>query len=269
MTNKLALSVLLMCIGSAASAQQKSMETMDGECQPNSQFTRTTEAELKQRASKQKLFSCSGALVVEYNNGRVVVVFTPKDKNGLSVAYAGTYGGASASARNYLETDGIYLYGQEFDQSRKESNGHCEIERSRGKVNSIACLAVTPLKAGAVIVSSAVFKPTSYSIENGDKPAPAQPKPAPSPSQPQREPWYGVSADGNRCVPTDMSPAERIEWLRKQGIRYDAIDRDGMTVNGRPPKVTIIPKGSNYRSWVYYASQSTCEEAETRIDKYR
>ena len=106
---------------------------MDGECQPNSQFTRTTEAELKQRASKQKLFSCSGALVVEYNNGRVVVVFTPKDKNGLSVAYAGTYGGASASARNYLETDFDDVDLKELKDIRK-----IRIDRNQTKEKRIA-----------------------------------------------------------------------------------------------------------------------------------
>lgn len=276
MTNKLALTVLLMCIGSAASAQQKSMETMDGQCLPNSHMTVGSQPEIKNKTVKPNRYQCSGALIVEYNNGRVVVIFSQKNQrdNGLALGFAGTYSKVSPNPANrVLNVDGTYFYGKDFDQNRQKAEGHCEIAQSGGKVIFVDCFAGTPLEGNSMVASGIKFKATSYSLDSSDKLAPAptqtQPKPAPSPSQPQREPWYGVSADGNRCVPTDMSPAERIEWLRKQGIRYDAIDRDGMTVNGRPPKVTIIPKGSNYRSWVYYASQATCEEAETRIDKYR
>lgn len=268
MNINLVLLVIFLCIGSAAFAQQKSMETMDGQCQPNSQFTRTTATELKQKTVKSNIFTCKSALIMEYTNGRIVVVFSPKDagKDGIAAGFSGSYarGNINTTSR-YLEVDGMYFYGKEFDQDRKESNGHCEIEQIRGKVTSVACLAVTRMKGENVIVSSAIFKPTSYTLENTEKPA-AAPS---APPKPQGEPWYGVSADGGRCVPTDMSPAERIEWLRERGIRYDAIDYAGPLINGRVPKVTIIPKTGNYPNWVYYGSRAFCQEKETNIDKYR
>lgn len=270
MNIKSALPAVFLCIGAAASAQQKSMETMDGQCQPNSQFTRTTAAELKQKTQKTNIFKCNSALIVEYKNGRVVVIFSPKEvgNNGLAVGFSGSYARGNTNTSNrYLEVDGMYFYGKEFDQDRKESNGYCEIEQTRGRVTSVACLSGTKLKGDSIIVSSAIFKPTSYTPENSDKPAAAQS--SPSPSKPQREPWYGVSADGGRCVPTDMSPAERIEWLRERGVRYDAIDAEGPRTNGRVPKVTIIPRTGNYPNWVYYGSLAYCQEKETSIEKYR
>lgn len=95
-----------------------------------------------------------------------------------------------------------------------------------------------------------------------------QETPVPRPTE-SNEPWYNVSTDGRRCVPADMSPAQRIEWLRDQGVKYDAIDHAGLKVNGRVRSVTILPKTGNYPNWVYYGSRAVCEETEVNIEKYR
>lgn len=244
------------------------MESMDGRCESNSQFTRTTQAQMKAKTVKAAGFACSSSLIMEYKNGRVVVVFSPKRKggDGFAMAFAGSYAPSKTSpTKRNLQVDGMYFYGQEFDRERKASEGFCEIDQSNGKVTAVSCLSWTQMKGEAIIVSSAIFTPTSYSRDNAGK---ASEAPA-TPSKPQGQPWYGVSGDGGRCVPTDMSPAERIEWLRAQGIRYDAIDFAGPLINGRVPKVTIIPKTGNYPNWVYYSSKEFCQEKETNIDKYR
>ena len=267
MTVNSLFSAAFLCLSMAASAQQKSMETMDGQCQSNSQFTRTTEAEMKAKTAKHGVFKCKSAMIVEYQNGRVVVLFSPKDSSGsgLALGFAGTYAqGRSGPSKRDLQVDGMYFYGKEFDQERKSSKGFCEIEQRGGRVISVSCLSGTQMKGETVIIASAVFSPTSYALDaSGNSAGPSAPPRA------KVEPWYGVSADGSQCVPTDMSPAERIEWLRDRGVRSDAIDSAGPLINGRVPKVTIIPKSGNYPNWVYYGSREFCQEKETKIDKYR
>lgn len=263
-----ALTIATIFVSSSSLAQQKTMEVMNGECKANSQFTKTTEAELEQKKSRHSIYKCNSALIIEYHNGRVVVLFSPGESSGgLAVGYSGTYVKEQTnSTQRNLNVDSIYFYGKDYDQSRKQSDGFCQIDQKQGKVSFVACLSATRMKSPLVIVSSAIFEPSSYKIEQEEKsviPAPT------APSKPQREPWYGVSADGGRCVSTDMSPAERIEWLRERGVRYDAIDYAGPQINGRVPKVTIIPKTGNYPNWVYYGSRAFCEEKETRIEKYR
>ena len=256
--------IILSC---GVSAQPITMASMDGKCQTNSQFSRMTEAEFEKKTPKHSLYKCNTALISEFANGRVVVNFSQKgNDSSVALGFSGTYSDGGTNSSRLLEVDAMYFIGKDFDKDRKPAKGRCEIDYSRGKVTSLACLSGTKLQGGDVVVSSAVFKPTSYSIENLNSPNSSAPEPRPSPT---REPWYGVSASGGKCVPTDMSPAERIEWLRQRGVRYDAIDYAGPMINGRVPKVTIIPRSGNYPNWVYYGTKSFCEEKETTIEKYR
>jgi hypothetical protein len=266
--NIIAATSFLLCFGAAA--QPVTMATMDGVCQPNSQFSRMTEADVAKKTQKHNIYKCNIALISEFANGRVVVNFSQKGADGgVVLGFSGTYANTGDPSSKLLEVDGMYFVGKGFDNEKRPAKGRCEIDYNRDKVASLACLSGTKLQGGDVIISSAIFKPSSYSVENiaaqnGSSSAPSKPVQAPA-----REPWYGVSAGGGKCVPTDMSPAERIEWLRERGVRYDAIDYAGPMVNGRVPKVTIIPRTGNYPNWVYYGSKSFCEEKETAIEKYR
>lgn len=229
-----------------------------------------TEAELKKKSAKYNLYKCNVALISEFPNGRVVVNFSQKGiDSAVAVGFSGTYSNTNTASNRLLNVDAMYFIGKGFDKERKSAKGRCEIDYNKGRVISLACLSGTKLQGGDVIISSAIFEPSSYSIEripDSNSPADAQNAPAASSI---REPWYGVSASGGRCVPTDMSPAERIEWLRERGIKYDAIDYAGPMINGRVPKVTIIPHRGNYPNWIYYGSKEFCEEKETAIEKYR
>lgn len=264
------ISTALFLLPFSVSAQPASMASMSGQCQPNSQLSRMTEAEVAQKTQKHNLYKCNLALISEFSNGRVVVNFSQKGVDGTVVlGFSGTYSSKDTISSRLLDVDTMYFFGKDFDNERKPAKGRCEIDYKNGKVISLACLSGTKLQGGDLIVSSAIFKPSSYSIEKISNPNTSAAAPIPPIASPAREPWYGVSADGGRCVPTDMSPAERIEWLRERGIRYDAIDYAGPMINNRVPKVTIIPRGGNYPNWVYYGNKAFCEEKETTIDKYR
>lgn len=265
MLKKFIQTSILTTLSVGALAQPTSIAGMNGKCKDNSQLTQLTAEQLASKTKAYQIFQCNAALIQEMTNGRVVVHFSQKGvANSPTIGFAGYYAGPPGRTNTYIEVDAMYLTGPKFDAERQEAKGKCEIEyNSRNAVTDLSCLSGIRRQGGGIIVSSAFFKPTDYNIDFLKKPAPA------ATPQPSREPWYGVSASGGKCVPTDMSPAERIEWLRERGVKYDAIDYAGPSVNGRVPKVTIIPKTGNYPNWVYYGSLSFCQEKEVSIEKYR
>ena len=269
--------LVLAVLGSSASviAQPDSMAkmaSMNGKCEENSQFTRMTAAEYAQKTRKYNPYQCNAALMTEFTNGRVVVNFNKKGVDTSLVGFSGYFSGKDKETR-LLEVDAMYFGSPEFARQKLPASGRCEVEYKAGKVSSLACLSGTKLKDGNIIISSAIFTPSSYSIENiplaGSESASPSPSSRPATPMPSKEPWYGVASGGGKCLPTDMSPAERIEWLRERGVRYDALDSFGTLPNGRVSKVTTIPRGGNYPNWVYYGNKAICEEKETAIEKYR
>lgn len=254
--------MLLVFASALASSQPLSVTAMQGECKNNSQLSKFTADEWKNKTGKPRRYSCNSAVISELPNGKVTVHFSQKGSVGsVVVGYAGVY---ADRFKNRIAIDGLYFNGPGFDNSRMDAKGRCEIEVGAGKISNLSCIAGTGTNDGGTIVSSAIFQVSDIRVEGDPSLSQSQ-----QPSKPVREPWFGPAQSGNRCVPTDMSPADRIEWLRRQGIRYDAIDYAGPEVNGRVPKVTIIPKGVNLPNWVYYATKAFCEEKETSIDKYR
>lgn len=270
-----ALAVITLALSSIivdARAMSLQLGHMDGGCKPNSQLTYLSKAQLEANVKTPQRYSCNKALITEFENGRVVInVSDTLNKKAWAVGYSGQYVENAGVKKSYLEVDGMYFIepGTKSENVKFPAKGHCEIEYSKGKVTNLACLSATEQDNGALVIASAVFEVSSYRKETIAGPT------SPRASSPQSAPqhttnaWYGVADSGAKCSPTDMSPAERIDWLRARGIKYDAIDYSGPMVGGRVPKVTIIPRNGSYPSWVYYATKEFCEEKEVSTSKYR
>jgi hypothetical protein len=148
------------------SAQPTSIAAMGGQCQENSQLTRVTAEQVVSKEYKYQLYRCNSALITELVNGRVLIHFSQSDSSdGVVVGYAGYYVGTVDPKNRYVEVDGMYFTGQNFDEQRQNAIGHCEIVYKGGKVTSLGCLSGTKLETGDRIVSSAIFRPSHYSIK--------------------------------------------------------------------------------------------------------
>ena len=162
--------LVLAVFGSSASviAQPDSMAkmaSMNGKCEENSQFTRMTAAEYAQKTRKYNPYQCNAALMTEFTNGRVVVNFNKKGVDTSLVGFSGYFSGKDKETR-LLEVDAMYFGSPEFARQKLPASGRCEVEYKAGKVSSLACLSGTKLKDGNIIISSAIFTPSSYSIDN-------------------------------------------------------------------------------------------------------
>lgn len=261
-------------VGIDARAASVEMATMKGKCRSNSQFSVLSKEQMTAKNPPSDPFTCNLAVLTEFDNGRVVINVTDtRDSKSWTMGYSGYY--SNKGKKDYLEVDGMYFIDPKSKDKveRKDSKGYCEIQYVKNEIKVLACLSATSLSVNTTAVSSSIFDAANYSKErvsgeNNETSREYKPNSKEIFANGYK-PWYGVAADGTMCVPTDISPAEKIEWLRKQGIKYDAIDYSAPLINGRVPKVTIIPKDGRYQSSAYYATKEFCEEKEVSINKYR
>jgi hypothetical protein len=272
-----AVILALSAVTVEAHADGMNLISMDGRCRPNSQLSPTTRKDVEAKTTKTRRYNCNKAVISEFDNGRVVInVTNTTDPQATLVGYSGVYANKGGDKDGYMEVDGMYFVDPKSDGSgakKDNASGYCELHYKKRQLSNVSCISVTTYGHEDVILASAVFDVTRVSQERISGPRPGAAATAPAPAQPApstaRPPWYGVSSDGSRCEALAMSPADKIEWLRERGLKYDTHDYSGPSVNGRPPKVTIIPRDGRYASSVYYATKEFCEEKEVNISKYR
>lgn len=231
---------------------------INGQCEAHSQFSILTIDEMTNQTGKRAPYKCNFANFTEMTNGVVHVNFMQRgDPDHISSTYSGYYSDTTLGVMEITRSS--FTNGKTKQTMNHEATkGRCEIQRSEGKISRISCLAFNRFDENRFLATSAHLNATQVTYV-----------PLVHDGTPVRPPWFTSNDSTRQCAPSDMSPAERIEWLGTKSIKYRISEDLGNKINGRVQRVTITPESEEHKPWTYFANKATCESSAQPLSQYR